>query len=57
MWIARNSDGSLRLYEDKPIKGIILWYDGWFNGGYPIKSNLFPEVTWNDDEPREIVLK
>lgn len=61
MYVARNRDGSLRLYDDKPIRGINIWYvmdkDGGYNGGYPVKSNLFPEVTWEDDEPAELIIK
>ena len=56
MWVARDEDGSLNIYIDKPSKIDVRGY--WrseFN--YPIPSNLFPEVTWEDEEPRELILK
>ena len=61
MWIARNRNGSLHLYDDKPIRGINVWYvlltDCGLSHEFPLNPNLFPEITWEDDEPREIILK
>ena len=56
MWIARDDEGSLNLHIDKPSK--ISVYGHWRSEfHYPIPSNLLPEVTWEDEEPRELILK
>ena len=56
MWIARNSDGLLRGFEKKPIKTLYGWYchDGYIA---TFQSYCFPEIKWEDEEPRELVLK
>lgn len=55
MWIARDEDGSLWLYEKKPYKGKHIWYND--SPDYHINGRLFPEVKWEDEEPRELILK
>ena len=63
MWIARDADETLWGYPIKPEKDKEL--NRWIvpdncsiqNAGFPITSNLFPEVKWEDSEPRELVLK
>ena len=57
MWIARDRDGSLWLYEDKPIRDEDRWV---------CKSNLgcaeiveyclFSKVTW-ENSPLELIIK
>ena len=55
MWIARDSDGTLYIYKDKPERGNGVWIT---NGQLGIvDEDLFPEVQWSDPEPRELVLK
>lgn len=56
MWIARDSDGNLRVFEKKPIKTLYGWHcpDGYIA---TFQSYLFPEVKWEDKEPRELILK
>ena len=55
MWLARNRDGLLHLHDKKPIKTIYGWYNpGWIA---TLPSYIFPEVKWEDEEPRELVLK
>lgn len=56
MWIARDRDGSLGLYEKEPVKNIErgCWHC------YQIAAldpALFPEVRWEDDEPTEVEAK
>ena len=57
MWIARDKDRTLTLFENKPVKND----EGWIATGK--KENLvfedlwFPEVKWSDKEPRELILK
>lgn len=59
MWIARDKNGSLWLYNEKPIK----FRDGTWKGQTEfvrtskMSEDLFPEVKWEDKEPRELVLK
>ena len=56
MWIARDKDGDLWLYEKKPLKQ--PEYQEYVGGDCQILDiNLFPEVKWSDPEPRELVLK
>lgn len=56
MWIARDKDGSLFLYEIKPKK-----YEEYFDSirGYKaiqLNDELFPEITF-ENSPREVKLK
>lgn len=55
MWIARDEDGSLWIFEEKPYKDKHVWYNDSTN--YRINERLFPKVKWEDEEPRELVLK
>ena len=56
MWIARDEDGDLWLYEKKPLKQHGYW--ACISGDCQILDlNLFPEVKCSDQEPRELVLK
>ena len=60
LWIARNQDGSLRLYEEKPS----LVYDDELRRWYYEKESfldfydesVFPEVTF-ENSPQEVELK
>jgi hypothetical protein len=55
MWIARDEDGLLHIFENKPIKTLYVWYAPC--GGTSLPSYLFHEIKWSDEEPRELVLK
>lgn len=55
MWIARDEDDSLWLFEEKPYKDKYVWYNDAIQ--YRINERLFPEVKWEDEEPRELILK
>ena len=56
-WIAKDSDGEVWTYSDKPKKRNVYWT------GYPpfkpldfepldiIKNSLFTEIQWEDEEP------
>lgn len=55
LWVARDNDGELYLYNEKPE-----FYNDckvWFAGGILAKldNNLFPDLTWYD-EPLEVML-
>lgn len=54
LYVARDKNGSLYLYGNKPKKHSIIWT----NLGFVerLDSNLFPEVKWEDEEPTEVEL-
>ncbi|OUP37237.1 hypothetical protein [Bacteroides sp. An19] len=58
MWIARDKNGELWLHKEKTIKT----YDQWSSMGDVelvslVDKSIFSEVKWEDEEPRELVLK
>lgn len=54
LFVARDKDGRLFLFEDKPKK----IYKAWVSNPYiPIDSSLLPNVKWEDDEPTLVTLK
>lgn len=60
MWLARDRSGELYIYENKPYKDEKngIWTDGCTN----VESEQlcvvsFHEVRWEDEEPRELILK
>ena len=60
MWIARDKSQALYVFEEKPIKN--ERFENWTplsadENFMEINPNLFPEVKWSDEEPRELVLK
>lgn len=55
MWVVRDSIGRLWLCTKKPIKDPVQWIDG--GHIFVIQPDAFPEVKWEDDEPRELILK
>ena len=58
MWIARDADGSLWIYEDKPIgKNSQRWIMKPNSKNERIDNDWFPEVSWSDEEPRKFIVK
>lgn len=61
MWIARDKDGLLCIYRHKPSKGKEVWRESSQDKGLDdiciIPEDYFPEVKWEDEEPRELILK
>lgn len=55
-YIARDKDGKLFLYEDKPYLHDNIFYSSSFNGSIKLKEKLFPEVTF-ENSPQEVELK
>lgn len=55
MWVARDKDGHLFLWDRQPERGGTLWIvkntvlQHWFE----IDASLFPDLKW-EDEPIEI---
>ena len=60
LWIARDKDWSLNLFNEKPKKEGKRWYggideDGYYNGALEISKGLFPEVTF-ENSPQQVEL-
>ena len=57
MYIARDKDGDLYLYRERPVKHDKK--ENWQpcsdnpHDFYKLDSSLFPEVKWEDEEPTE----
>ena len=54
-WVARDDDGSLYMYSDKPKKLIDYWHAAGV-GYMKLDDSLFPQVQWSDKKPKEIKL-
>ena len=52
LWAARDMDGKLFLYRDKPIKDKFVWYSPGFS--FVLGRTPFPEIKWSDDEPTRV---
>lgn len=52
-WIARDVDGQLFVYSDKPIKGATCWgrYTYTYASPLYVYSHLFTCIKWEDEEP------
>lgn len=59
MWIARDEDKCLYLYKRRPEKDIHRggWQKQEKSDGICLFDDWFPEVKWEDEEPRELILK
>ena len=59
MWKARDKNNRLFLYtNDKPHKVENEWcIPGFYNTVFELDFRLFPEVKWEDEEPKELILK
>ena len=57
MWIARDKDGDLVLHEAKPTKESDCWISVGLKESLIFEDVWFPEVKWEDEEPRELILK
>ena len=54
-WVARDDDGSLYMYSDKPKKISDFWHAPGV-GYMKLDDSLFTEVQWSDENPKEIKL-
>ena len=61
MWVARDEDFSLWIHFDRPIKKKNTELkDGYWSslgGRVEVPPTFFPEVKWEDEVPKELVLK
>ena len=54
VWLARDKDGDLFIYSSAPFKGECIWSPQSTNiNTMELKSDKFPTVKWEDDEPTE----
>ena len=56
MWIARDKDGVLNFFKEKPNKERCRWYSDRIQPDMYSHRLLFPEVKWEDEEPTEVEL-
>ena len=56
LWIARDLDGALFLYDKEPVKGRRRFNVKMLTHSYRISPSKFPEVTF-ENSPREVELK
>lgn len=56
LWLARDADGALFLYDTKPIKSRGRFTGELFNHSYRIATSEFPEVTY-ENSPQKVELK
>ena len=56
MWLARDKNGTLYLFTQKPSKMNDRWAGilGTRRGDLP--CTMFPEVKWSDEEPTKVKL-
>lgn len=53
-WIARDKNGMLGVYPDKPSKGETYWWSSLRYRSLNVFDHLFKMVIWEDDEPWKI---
>ena len=56
LWIARDKDGELYLYDAYPKKQSEFFGCKFGYSSMPLDGSLFPEVTW-ENSPRKVELK
>lgn len=53
-WIARDKNGELYVYTDKPYKDEWIWKTGGEGSNLGIFKHLFKLIKWKDEEPYNI---
>lgn len=53
MWVARDADGEIYIFMEKPEKFSMMWATGKQNY-LRIRDTLFPEIEWEDPEPTKV---
>lgn len=61
MYVARDKDGLLCAYRHKPSKSKKVWIENPEDNSIDhicvMPEDWFPEVKWEGEEPRELILK
>lgn len=57
VWVARDKDGALWLYNNEPVKTDYagIFHNGPLGDGMPIDDRIYPEITY-DNSPIKIKL-
>jgi len=56
LWIARDKDDTLTIFEKKPTKNMGSWTSkGGSNHEMFINEDLFKEIKWEDAEPKKLL--
>lgn len=50
-WIARDANGGLYTYTDKPLKDARFWNSDFDFYNCTVVEYLFPNIKWEDEEP------
>ena len=53
IWIARDEDGGLFAFSNIPLKKRNIWSPSTGINIMQLKSDKFPSIKWEDDEPTE----
>ena len=56
LWLARDKDGVLCIFCEKPVKHRCVWGKSGDEILNTQDQGLYPEITWEDEEPRKAVL-
>lgn len=56
LWIARDENGALYLFTERPTKGNFYW-DSDTDFFVRLNGKLFPEIKWTDPEPTKVQIK
>lgn len=58
MWIARDRNGELWMFKERPDRMTNVWGVEFAEDIITrLPKQIFPEVKWEDSEPRELILK
>lgn len=57
-WVARNPDGDLNFYVDKPKRNVVMYQWDGKDVDMCLVDEMFPDLTWDDDPlPVELTIK
>lgn len=53
LWVARDVDGEIAFFKEKPERSEYLWEAKWF---CCIRREMFPDIKW-ENEPIEVEIR
>lgn len=56
LWLARDKDGTLRLYYGAKPEKMTDYWDNWTDNWFVIDGSKFPCVRWEDEEPTRVTI-